>query len=455
MPKNLLFFLVIVISFSIISNNTEVSLVQDTKSINIELSDNEYWSKTWGTAANEWASSIAVDSMDNIFIGSYTTNTENGTHDICLLKYNNSGNYEWNQTWGGEWEENVLDMVIDSSDNIFLTGYTISYGAGSFDICLLKFNNSGQLEWFKTYGGSGTDIGWGIAIDYLDNVYVSGQFDDGDESDAILIKVDNDGNFLWNYTYSHSKHASANAIAVKDEGVGAVYLAISKPPLATTDNVLSDIIVIKLDKFGLYEDNFTWGGPFLDMALDIEYYDQYVYLAGMSWNPTTLHDMCLIIIEDTLWIDHMELEQNHTIGGPGNDMAYDLAFSLPMNAGESFLYLVGGTQSAYFEDYDVYQVWYDQTGPGRFYEYKWGGTEDEFAEGVALDSSGNVFISGGTWSYGSGFRDVFLIKNLQDKTLQEIILIPGYEINHLFYFATIIVLFIVITSRHKSYSIRG
>lgn len=449
MQKKDLILLVIIISFSIFVNIAKDPIEQETKAINLHISDNDYWSKTWGTASNEWASSIAVDSMDNIFIGSYTNYTEDGTYDICLIKYSNSGIYEWNQTWGGEWDENALDMAIDSSDNIYLTGYTMSYGAGLFDICLLKYNNSGQLEWFETYGGSGTDIGWGIAIDHHDNIYVSGQYDDGNESDAIVIKYDNNGNYLWNYTYSHSEHVSANAITVRTY-TEATYVAISKPPLAN-DNVTSDITLIKLDQYGLLEDQITWGGPFLEMALAMEYYDQYVYIAGMSWSNITHNDMCLLIIEDTTWIDHMEIEQNHTIGGLGNDMAYDLAFTgtlLP--GGECALYLVGGTQSAYLEDYDVYQVFYDQTGAGRFYKYTWGGTEDEFAEGVALDSSGNVFISGGTWSFGSGFGDVFLIKNLQAKP-DEVVAIPGYDIPLLLCFAIATFLCFTINKVRKSY----
>ncbi|GAI98748.1 unnamed protein product [marine sediment metagenome] len=152
MQKKDLILLVIIISFSIFVNIAKDPIEQETKALNLHTSNNEYWSKTWGTAGNEWASSIAVDSMDNIYIGSYTNYTENGTYDTCLIKYNNSGIYEWNQTWGGEWDENALDMAIDSSDNIYLTGYTMSYGTGLFDIFLLKYNNSGQLEWFETYG---------------------------------------------------------------------------------------------------------------------------------------------------------------------------------------------------------------------------------------------------------------------------------------------------------------
>ncbi len=359
--------------------------------------DNEYWSRLFGTEGNECASSVVNDSLDNLYIGSYTDKTVNDTYDMCLVKFNNSGDYQWNRTWGGEGHEAILDMVIDSSNNIYATGYTTSYGAGSFDICVVKFNSSGQVEWFSTCGGSGVDIGWGITIGFYGSIYVSGEYDTGSNSEAIVVKFDPEGNYQYNFTYSHSESISANAVVADQISPALVYVAISKSP--SSQSLTSDVIIVKLHDwddvttpyFAVLEE-ITWGGPFVEMAL----------------------------------------------------------------APKSLIYLVGGTSSGYFEDYDVYLVELAVTNYGNptfaghmiiLGDYTWGGENDEFAEAIVSDSSGNLFLTGSTWSYGAGLEDTFLIKNLQKKPATEPALISSYDVPLLVCLIAVTILCVIFKKR--------
>lgn len=449
--------------------------------------DNEYWSRLFGTEGNECASSVVNDSLDNLYIGSYTDKTVNDTYDMCLVKFNNSGDYQWNRTWGGEGHEAILDMVIDSSNNIYATGYTTSYGAGSFDICVVKFNSSGQVEWFSTCGGSGVDIGWGITIGFYGSIYVSGEYDTGSNSEAIVVKFDPDGNYQYNFTYSHSESISANAVVADQISPALVYVAISKSP--SSQSLTSDVIIVKLHDwddvttpyFAVLEE-ITWGGPFVEMALAVELlppspnnHYPILLIVGMSWNPSTLYDMFLVMMmtEPLISLISIRLEygsditigNNLTIGGPGNDMAYDIVvvdapYFEPNPSWDftpkSLIYLVGGTSSGYFEDYDVYLVELAVTNYGNptfaghmiiLGDYTWGGENDEFAEAIVSDSSGNLFLTGSTWSYGAGLEDTFLIKNLQKKPATEPALISSYDVPLLVCLIAVTILCVIFKKR--------
>ncbi|MHA1521752.1 MAG: SBBP repeat-containing protein [Promethearchaeota archaeon] len=149
------------------------------------------WEETWGGSNYEFANSIALDSSNNIFVAGATSSYGAGDYDLSLLKYNSYGRLQWDETWGGSDYEFGMDMLnIDSEDNIYLAARTSSFGAGMSDGVLVKFNNSGDLQWDKTWGGIGYDSFISLEIDTSDNLFVLGttQILDADEEDIILVK---------------------------------------------------------------------------------------------------------------------------------------------------------------------------------------------------------------------------------------------------------------------------
>ena len=95
------------------------------------------------------------------------------------MKYNSSGTKQWTQQLGTSSTDVGWGLTSDSSDNIYVSGYT--YGgldgntnSGSEDIFLVKYNSSGTKQWTQQLGTSSTDVGWGLTSDSSDNIYVSG-----------------------------------------------------------------------------------------------------------------------------------------------------------------------------------------------------------------------------------------------------------------------------------------
>ena len=151
-------------------------------------------SQIYGGGTYSDAQNIVVDSVGNTYItggfrdtGNFgvTNITSEGGLDIYVAKLDPTGAFEWVRTYGSTSTDRGLDIDIDSSSNVYITGYfqgTVNFGngdvtaAGGSDIFVLKLDSSGAFQWVYTAGGSGNDNGKGIAIDISGNVYTAGLF---------------------------------------------------------------------------------------------------------------------------------------------------------------------------------------------------------------------------------------------------------------------------------------
>lgn len=148
-----------------------------------------------------YATTVAVDDQDNIIVGGKAVSpdfptTENayqdslaGDTDGFIVKFDMVGNLLWSTYFGGTETDEINNLLIDSSNEIVLFGYTESasgiatplahqseYG-GEGDAFLARFSPDGARLWGTYYGGSEWDRGGGvsvqcIALDNQDNIYV-------------------------------------------------------------------------------------------------------------------------------------------------------------------------------------------------------------------------------------------------------------------------------------------
>ena len=171
---------------SVISANESTS--ESSSESSNESTSQTYFAVTFGGVSNDKAYNIAVDSSGNTYITGYFQSTVDfgggditsaGAGDIFVLKLNSSGVFQWVKTYGNTNGEQGEDIAVDSSGNVYITGgfrETIDFGggdvtsAGNKNIFVLKLNTSGVFQWVKTYGGTLTDIGYGIAVDSSSNV---------------------------------------------------------------------------------------------------------------------------------------------------------------------------------------------------------------------------------------------------------------------------------------------
>ena len=169
-----------------------------------------WFTQQLGTASIDNGYSVAVDSSNNIYVTGYTeggldNNTNTGLKDIFLLKYNSSGTKQWTQQLGTSFDDGAEGVTVDSADNIYITGYTAGSldnktSSGSKDIILVKYNSSGTKQWTQQLGTVADDIGYGLAVDSSNNIYVTGYTAGGldghtnsGNNDIFLLKFNSNG----------------------------------------------------------------------------------------------------------------------------------------------------------------------------------------------------------------------------------------------------------------------
>jgi hypothetical protein len=154
------------------------------------------WSKTYGGTGDDTGYSVVESSDDGYVIVGETYSFGAGAYDIYFVKTDSAGNVLWSKTFGGAGNDFGESVVSTSDYGYVLAGYTSSFGAGAYDIYLVKTDSAGNMLWSKTYGGISDEYGHSV-VESSDGGYViageTSSFGTGG-TDAYLIKTDLFGN---------------------------------------------------------------------------------------------------------------------------------------------------------------------------------------------------------------------------------------------------------------------
>lgn len=154
-----------------------------------------------------------------------------GHSDAWLLKIDGAGHKEWGSSFGGPDFDEINDILPTSDSGFLLVGNTgsrtgLSNLAANFNIWAIKINKQGEQEWEKHIGGSRNDMGKKV-LPTTDGGYVIAGLTastDGDiggtkgGTDFLLLKIDSAGNIQWHRTYGGSGDDLLNAVLPLDNG---------------------------------------------------------------------------------------------------------------------------------------------------------------------------------------------------------------------------------------------
>lgn len=389
----------------------------------LSAQDLRTWSTYYGGTGNEGSFSTVIDPWGNVYIAGITMSNGmafnghqmtfgGGNVDAFLVKFNAAGARVWATYYGGTGDEQTffpgrMGLCTDAMGNVYLAGLTNSTNAiasggfqnmigGGVDAYLVKFDSAGVRQWGTYYGGSQMDNGYDCAADANGNIYLcgrtgstglaSGGFQNtlAGQTDAFLVKFDAAGNRLWATYYGGTAIEEGFTVACDDSlnviigGCTGSTASIASGGFQNTyGGGASDAFIAKFDAGGSRIWATYYGGT-----------------AGEWYMQTSDMEMVCGANGEVYVSGYTESSNGIAFMGAQNTFG-------------------GGTNDAFLLKMD---------GAGnRVWSTYYGGSGDEIGHGVALDSAGNVFLSGKTTSaagislggfqvsYG-GSTDGFLVK---------------------------------------------
>lgn len=304
----------------------------------------EQWAARFNGPANaqDFARKVCVDNSGNIIV---TGNTAVSTNDYqyATVKYNFSGSVQWIAYYNGPLgfsNDYATGLATDASGNIYVTGISPS-ASGSPDFYTIKYNSIGVQQWFARFG----DVYGGssqpeVAVDASGNVYVTGGArNGGTDLDYVTIKYNNSGIQQWALRYGNTSVPDAAAM-------------------------------IKLDQQGN------------------------ILITGSSHNGNN-NDYATIKYTPLGLVDWV---QRYNAPGNGDDYSSSLAVD---NSGNVY---VAGYSTGSGTGIDYAALKYASNGAQQWVSrYSSPGVFNEYANSLALDNSGNIYITGsGSTSTNSG-----------------------------------------------------
>lgn len=177
---------------------------------------NIIWNKTYGGSDDDIPESIIQTNDGGYLVTGYSKSNDgdvsqnNGDYDIWICKLNSIGELLWNKSYGGTGSEGISkeNSVFEATNGSFyIIGHTssnngdVSENNGGYDAWLFKISSSGEIEFEKTYGGTGNDYGRKIIKTGSKYTFsVTTNSSDGDFNEVgknWVIQIDESGVILW------------------------------------------------------------------------------------------------------------------------------------------------------------------------------------------------------------------------------------------------------------------
>lgn len=180
------------------------------------------WEKTFGGARGDYAWSVQQTKDGGFIIAGGTESFGAGIYDVYLIKLDASGNEIWEKTYGGPASDCGYAVLQADDGGYIIAGNAESFGTGSPDVYLLKTDSEGNMVWQKTYGGSGSDYGWSLLKAPGGGYIIAGEKevagDQGGGFAAYLLQVDSAGEKIRENTYGGGSVSSFYGACLARDG---------------------------------------------------------------------------------------------------------------------------------------------------------------------------------------------------------------------------------------------
>jgi hypothetical protein len=321
-----------------------------------------------------------------------------GNYDVYLIKTNSYGDVLWKKTFGGTSSDIGLFVKQTTDGGYIITGNTYSFNSSSGrEAYLIKTDSGGNLLWTRNFGDTGKLESGNVVDQTSDGGYIiAGSAELGfGNFHALLIKTDANGDTLWTKIIQAPDDSYANSVLETNDGS---YIIGGQTYNATNS---TDIHLIKTDASGnpiwkkIYGGSHADQGGYMKQTFD----GNYIIAGATSSFGSGFNTNFLLIKTDSsgniLW--------TKTFGSLNTDFGYDV--QVTTDGG----FIIAGISNFGSSTDKVYLVKTDVNGD-TLWTKNYGGVNADGAYSIRQTTDGGYIIAGRTKSSGQGNSDVYLLK---------------------------------------------
>ncbi len=371
------------------------------------------WTNPYDGPGNQYdeACGVTVDSKGDVLV---TGSSYGGTvthNDYLTIKYSSSGVPLWTNRYNGpgDGEDSAKAVAVDGNDSVVVTGLSVGTD-GRADYLTIKYSSAGVPLWTNRYGArvNGVDIARALALDASGNVFVTGESDSEGRDDYLTIKYSSTGVPLWTNRYNGPANSVDQASALVVDSNGDV--VVTGVSWNGEGSAFRDYLTIKYSSAGvpLWTNRYNGPGNDVDVARAVAVdASGNVFVTGYSHsgNAEISADYATINYSSAgvpLWTNRYD--------GPAQWADRAKAIAVDRNGD---VFVTGGSFSATMSplDFDYATIKYSNAGvPLWTNRYSGPGLYYDAAHAIAVDGSGNVFVTGQSWNANTDSSDYVTIK---------------------------------------------
>jgi len=258
------------------------------------------WTRAYGEGI--WDEGYSVQqTADGGYIIAGQTYSYATEDDVYLVKTDANGNTLWSRAYGGSNQDRGRSVQQTADSGYIIAGQTKSFGAGNYDVYLVKTDANGDELWYRTYGGTASDYAYSVQQTFEGGYIIagtSGSF--GNYRQIYAVKTDANGDTLWTRTYGGSDIDDGYSVQQTSDG-GYIFAGATQSFGAGN----YDVWLVKTDANGDTLWTRTYGGSQRDVAWCVQQTSDGGYIiAGDTWHSTYDGDVYLVRTDangDSLW----------------------------------------------------------------------------------------------------------------------------------------------------------
>lgn len=192
--------------------------------LKIDSAGNYLWSNNYGGPETDIGRRVLYKQNVGFYIAGHTNSYGNGGYDFYLVKTDESGNFEWEKSYGGSGWERVYDALLTSDGGVLMVGETNSTMNSNTDMYLVRTDQNGDTLWTQQIGTAFDDKLTSIHALDDSTYYVAGSMYSSDSLNikGCVMKMHDNGTVYWTKTYGYKGNTFINDIHVVNSEIAGV-----------------------------------------------------------------------------------------------------------------------------------------------------------------------------------------------------------------------------------------